>query len=132
MEKNLCKGPIENTAWGVFVILGKTHAKRSDGAIIGCGKDIVLIEERLLSWKERKGHRLKSDMLKPVKDADIDILIIGNGFCGALEVPLEIIGELRRVKGVEMIVAKTPDACCLYNNLYSQKRKVALLAHGTC
>jgi hypothetical protein len=132
MEKSLGKGPIENVAWGVFIILGKTHTKRSDGAIIGCGKDIVLIGERLLPWKERKGHRLRSAMLEPIKDADIDILIIGNGFCGALEVPSTISEELRREKGVEVIVAKTPDACRLYNNLYSQKRKVALLAHGTC
>jgi len=38
-----------------------------------------------------------------------------------------------RENGVgKLIVKKTQDACKIYNELYDQGEKVALLAHGTC
>jgi hypothetical protein len=38
-----------------------------------------------------------------------------------------------REKGIDkVILARTPDACALYNELFHQGKSVALLAHGTC
>ncbi len=124
-------GPIQEVSWGRFVIKGREHAKRSDGTIIGAGKDIRLIGEHLESWSERRGHRLTMEMVEKAVQADIDTLIIGNGFLGAVEVPEEVKEFIRR-QGKELIVATTPEACRMYNERFRRGEKVALLAHGTC
>ncbi len=126
------KGPIEGVSWGRFVINGKEHAKLSDGTVVGAGKDIILIGDDVVPWKDRKGHRLSKEMVRKVIEYKIDIVIIGNGFYGAVEVPPDVV-EFLQLNGVrEVIILKTPEACRKYNELYSRGKKVALLAHGTC
>ncbi len=124
-------GLIQEVSWGRFVIKGEEHAKRPDGRIVGVGKDIRLIGERLEAWTERKGHLLTTRMVEKATKADIEILIIGNGFLGAVEVPEEVRRYIRQ-QGKRLIVEKTPQACRLFNDLYLQGKKVGLLAHGTC
>lgn len=124
-------GPIEEISWGRFVIRGKEHAKLSDGTILGVGKDIRLIGDRLEPWRERKGHRLTKEMLGNLPESEMEVIIIGNGFYGALEVPNEI-NDFIKSKGKTIIVEKTPRACELFNELFNKGKKVALLAHGTC
>ncbi len=125
------KGPIEAVSWGRFVINGQEHAKKADGTRLGVGKDICLIGTQLSPWSERKGHYLTIDMVQSVVEQNIDTLIIGNGFNGALEVPAEV-RRFVESKGIELLVAPTPKACALFNELFLKGKKVALLAHGTC
>lgn len=125
------EGPIEEVSWGRFVINGKEHGKHGDGSIVGVGKDICLIGNKLQSWSERKGHLLTKEMVEQVANAEVDIIIIGNGFYGALEVPEKVKTFLKN-KGKKVIIAHTPEACKYFNQLITKGEKVALLAHGTC
>jgi hypothetical protein len=121
------RGPIERFSWGAFVIAGQVH-----GAGQGVGKDIRLIGRAVSRWKEREGHRLKKSMITRVYKRDIEVLILGIGVEGAVEVP----GKVRRAiadHGIsELIIERTPEACRVYNRLYHEGRRLALLAHGTC
>lgn len=124
--------PIEAFSWGLFKIRGKEHGKSTAGQILGVGKDICLIGEEVSRWKERKGHLLNKKMVRCVLNRGIDILVIGNGVLGAIEVPEEVQNYLRQNGIKEIIIEKTPKACATYNQLFSKGVKVALLAHGTC
>lgn len=125
------RGPIEHYSWGRFQIDGKEHADSGE-ARVGEGKDIQLVGREVTRWKERKGHLLDKSMVKPILEEDISILVIGNGANGALVVPQEVVDYLMKKGLKEVIVRKTPEACSVYNKLYHQGKKVALLAHGTC
>ncbi|MHB2154878.1 Mth938-like domain-containing protein [Calditrichota bacterium GD2] len=125
------QGPIEEVSWGKFVIGGRAHFKNSDGTLTGAGKDICLIGKMLSPWRERKGHLLTQDMVRRVASADVDTVIIGNGFDGALQVPDEVKNFLEE-NGKTVIIEKTPQACERFNRMFRQGAKVALLAHGTC
>lgn len=124
-------GPIEEFSWGRFIINGEEHSK-SSGKKYGAGKDIRLIGNAVSAWKERKGHRLTTEMITGVFGKNIDILIIGIGISGALECPFSV-QEYIRSKGIQKIILeRTPDACRTYNEMNRTGLQVALLAHGNC
>jgi hypothetical protein len=83
-------------------------------------------------WKERKGHELRPSMITGVYGRGIEVLIIGSGVEGLLECPGEVKRTVKENGIPELIVARTPEACRLYNGLFHQGKCVALLAHGTC
>jgi len=125
------QGPIEQVAWGLFVIVGKEHGY-SGGRQMGAGTDIRVIGEEVTAWKEREGHILTMEMITGVFDKEIDVLIIGTGILGSVECPGQVEEGIRR-RGIEKVVLeKTPEACRMYNELFRLGRRVALLAHGTC
>lgn len=124
--------PIEAVSWGRFKIRGKEHGKSTAGQTLGVGKDICLIGEAVSPWKERKGHLLSERMVECVLNQGIEILVIGNGALGAIEVPEQVKNYLRQNGIKEIIVEKTSRACATYNRLFSEGARVALLAHGTC
>lgn len=126
------KGPIEQFSWGKFVVCGAEHSGGGVAGRKGVGKDIRLVGQDVTEWHERQGHRLTSSMITGVYDRGIEVLIIGVGVNGALECPDEVKHRIE-AKGISrVILARTPDACALYNSLYRQGTRVALLAHATC
>lgn len=118
---------IERFTFGEFIIAGKKHSSEK-----GVGKDIRLVGREVSAWKERKGHRLTPEMITGVYGQGIEVLVIGNGESGALEVPAEVIAAIQANGIPEVIVEKTGKACQVYNRLYRKGKKAALLAHGTC
>jgi hypothetical protein len=128
---NDAKGPIEHFSWGKFIVAGAEHSKTENGKA-GKGKDIRLIGTEVSKWKEREGLILNNGMITGVFNNNIDTLIIGIGVEGMISCPDKIIRYIKNNGISEVILEKTPDACKLYNQLFHQGRKVALLAHGTC
>lgn len=121
-------GPIELFEWGVFQINGQIHSADGEGA----GKDVFVHAGSVLPWSERKGHRLKPHMVTCVHEIGIDILVIGNGVHGAIEVTGKTKKAIKTAGIKELIIQRTPDACQTYNKLFTEGKHVALLAHGTC
>jgi hypothetical protein len=125
------KGPIEHFSWGKFIITGTEHSKGDEGRI-GKGKDIRIIGTEVSRWKEREGHLLEPGMIAGVFDQGIETLVIGAGVDGMVKCPDRVVQYIKN-KGIhEVIIAKTPESCKLYNQLFHAGKKVALLAHGTC
>jgi hypothetical protein len=122
------EGPIERFDWGRFTIAGTVHGEGH----LGVGKDIRVIGTKVTEWAERKGHLLTPKMVTGIYHRSIEVLVIGNGVYGSLEVPPEVVEKIRRHGIADVRVAVTPEACGLYNQLYREGRAVALLAHGTC
>ena len=120
------KGPITHFEWATFTIDSKIHSSEK-----GVGKDIFLSPEGVSAWHERKGHKLKADMVRRALALKPEVLIIGNGVEGALEIGKKARKEIEDA-GVKLIVLRTPEACREYNRLYRHGKRVILLAHGTC
>jgi len=124
-------GPIEHFSWARFVIRGKEHAYLESGQV-GAGKDIRIVGETVSPWEERKGHKLKPDMITGVYGHGVQVLVIGNGVRSMVEVTRKTREAIAGHGIARLIVQPTPDACRTYNELYRQGAQVALLAHGTC
>ncbi len=129
MNQNILQGePIESFKFGEFTIAGETHRKGQ-----GAGKDILVHQNKVSAWPQRKGHEASLEMIfHPIETLTIEILVIGAGTYGAFIVPVEVVNQLRE-KGIgTVIIEKTPKACQSYNNLNREGKNVALLAHATC
>jgi len=112
---------IEEYDFGRIVVNGKEYTR-----------DLIIFPDKVkANWWRREGHLLlKKDIEDVVEGKDKpEVLIIGTGMYGAMEVPEET-REYIRSKGVEIIVEKTKKACELFNEL-KNKRVVAAL-HLTC
>ncbi len=122
------QGPIEEFSRGRFVIFNEVHSDLGEGV----GKDIRIVGEVVSEWKERKGHNLTAKMITGIFGQDVDVLIIGIGIDGMIEVPQETCQYIQDQGISRLILCKTPKACKKFNELYREGRTVALLAHGTC
>lgn len=122
------KRPITHWEWAEFEIKGQLHSPTQ-----GVGKDIMVdTKGEVSAWYERSGHKLKPEMVERALKLKPEVLIIGNGWNGALKVGKKV-GKAAAEAGVkELMVLITPEACKSYNRLYSAGRQVVLLAHGTC
>lgn len=122
------RGPITRFEWGRFEMGGERHTEDGEGV----GKDVFVVENRVLPWSARKGHRLKPGMVTCAFREKIDVLVIGIGVNGAIKVTKETRKAIRNAGIAELIVEPTPEACATYNRLMHEGRRVGLLAHGTC
>jgi hypothetical protein len=125
------RGPIEHFSWARFVVRGVEHAFTESGAV-GAGKDIRIVGDAVSAWEEREGHKLKPDMITGIYGRGVEVLIIGNGVRGLIDMTKKARQAVAEHGIARLIVEQTPEACRLYNELYRQGLQVALLAHGTC
>lgn len=125
-------GPIEKLSWGKFIIDGSEHYLMPDKKRAGAGKDIRLIGRKTSPWAEREGHVLSRQMLTGIFEQGIDILIIGTGIKGDIQVSEQVIEDILSGGIKQLFVEKTPEACRLYNDFFHEGKNVALLAHATC
>lgn len=82
------------------------------------------------SWWRKEGHRLDKADLEAVVRAKPEVLVVGTGYHGCMEVPKETMEFLRSV-GIELIAEQTEQACRKYNELKDVRKVVAAL-HLTC
>jgi len=82
------------------------------------------------SWWRKEGHRVDRADLESVVKARPDVLVVGTGYYGCMEVPTET-RELLKDAGIELCIEPTVQACDRYNQL-KPVRKVAAALHLTC
>ncbi len=100
-------------------------------------KDLILLPDRVAAnWWRSEGHRLDVDDLKAVFDAAPEVLVVGTGAHGLMQVPMETRQALEAA-GIELRVDRTGKAWQTYNELADPKhpreqRRVAGAFHLTC
>lgn len=93
--------------------------------------DVIIYPNRVqASWWRKEGHRLQVADLTEVIDERPEVLIIGTGHNGLMEVPEETLHVLRQ-EGIEIHVEKTTRAVELFNHMPEDKKVMAAL-HLTC
>ena len=111
---------IDGYVFGRIIIDSKTYTA-----------DVVVYTDRVdSSWWRKEGHYLNKEDLSDIVKAKPDILIIGTGNMGVMQVPEGTIKYLE-AQGIEVRIAKTGQAVEMFNELSANKKVIAAF-HLTC
>ena len=111
---------IESYSFGRIKVDSKSYAT-----------DLIIFPDHVYDrWWRKEGHRLSTDDLKDVWQAEPEVLIVGTGYYGLMKVPGEVKQQLT-ARNIELIVENTKEAWQTYNRLASMKKVVAVF-HLTC
>jgi hypothetical protein len=106
--------------FGRIVIDGKTYTS-----------DVILFPDRVeAEWWRREGHVLHIEDIESIIKEQPELLIVGTGKYGVMNVPHETRAYVRS-HGIDLLVEPTDKACELYNYHAGSKLAVAAL-HLTC
>jgi hypothetical protein len=90
----------------------------------------VLPDGTVKGWWRQEGHRVFPDDLRDALAANPELVIIGTGHSGRVQVAEET-KVLLAEKGIELLALKTAEAVEAFNEL-SPKRRACVLLHLTC
>jgi hypothetical protein len=94
--------------------------------------DLILLPHDVVpDWWRRHGHSLMENDLEEVFAAGPDLLVIGTGAFGRMNVPPATWEAIERA-GIESVVEKTGSAVQSYNRFVDEGRHVAGAFHLTC
>lgn len=93
-------------------------------------EDLWVCAGKIGRWWRREGHWVHPEDLKEVLALSPEVVVIGTGFSGMLQVTAEA-AKLLSSQGIELRVARTNEAVEVYNEL-AQKKRAAALLHLTC
>lgn len=97
-----------------------------------CTSDVIITPEGVeAGWWRQEGHRLAITDLYAVVDARPDIVVIGAGYAGRMQVP-EATRAYLEAKGIRVRVSKTRDAVEAFNALQQQYARVVAALHLSC
>jgi len=93
--------------------------------------DVIIYPKSVdAAWRRKEGHRLSTEDLRGVIEADPEIVVIGTGALGKMTVPPEVVADLE-VRRIRVVVLKTKNAVETYNRIRGTGRVVAAI-HLTC
>ena len=96
------------------------------------GSDLILFPGRVEeNWWRKQGHLLQIEDLSGLAATPFDILLIGTGAHGAMQVAEETETWLSK-KGILWEVYPTGKACDRYNRLVNEGKRVVAAFHLTC
>jgi len=94
--------------------------------------DIIIfpnhVQER---WWRRQGHRLAQEDLETVIANAPQLLVIGTGYYGRMQVPEETLATLQ-AEGIEVRVSKTSEAIAEFNRLQRDCARIVAALYLTC
>ena len=112
---------IDSYEFGRIIVDGETYTS-----------DCIIFQDHVEpDWWRRQGHKLFIDDLESVLSAGPEILVVG---CGAYGV-MQVCGEVRTIlnqKNIQLEAFKTAEAAEHYNELSATGRKVVAAMHLTC
>jgi hypothetical protein len=83
------------------------------------------------NWWRREGHRLSSDDIVDILKSGPDVLVIGTGYAGNLDIPANLRRDMDE-RGVRLVTGRTEEAVDLFNRHRAQNENVAGAFHLTC
>lgn len=111
---------IESYSFGAMKIDGTTYTA-----------DLIIYPDHIeKEWRRENGHKLKLKDLHGAVAEKPDILIIGQGSSGRMNVTQDLQEKLRD-RGIELLVAETDDAVAMYNKTAGTKKVIGAF-HLTC
>lgn len=86
--------------------------------------DVIVFPDRISGdWWRKNGHSLVMEDMRGIMDFSPDVLVIGTGAYGLMDVPAATRETLEKA-GIEVLEAKTAEACRMYNSFIADGRKV--------
>lgn len=97
-------------------------------------RDLILFPDVVKeNWWRKKGHDLSLNDIIDILYKKPDILIIGTGYSGLMNVSDEVIEEIKS-RGIELIIETTIDAVKIFNEKIKKlkDKKIVAALHLTC
>ena len=95
-------------------------------------KDLKIIGDDIVeNWWRNEGHRVDTDDIADILTASPEVLVVGTGYAGFMEVPKSLDSALKD-RNIKLIAQKTPQAVKTFNELHSRGKRVAAAFHLTC
>lgn len=111
---------IDACSFGEIIIDGKRHTT-----------DVIIFPDRVKSnWWRKKGHELNPEDIEEIIEEKPDLLIVGTGSSGLMEVKPET-KKLLESRGIDFIAKPTSEAYKEYNQRKELGKVIAAL-HLTC
>ena len=111
---------VEHYEFGRIIVDGEVYTN-----------DIIIFPDRIQSsWWREQGHYLQMCDIEHVLDEQPEVLIIGTGAYGVMDVAKEVVAACNE-RGIELHIQTTAEAVKTYNKMAESKRTVAAL-HLTC
>jgi hypothetical protein len=94
--------------------------------------DLIIFPTRVKAgWWRLEGHELNPKDIEEIIEEKPEVLIVGTGYNGRMVVLPET-KKLLEEKGIELIEARTAEACRRYNEEARAGRRVCAALHLTC
>jgi len=95
--------------------------------------DLMICDEEVKSgWVRKQGHLLQSDDLTWIVEKEPDLLIVGTGSSGRMNIEDGVSDSLTK-HGIELWSGKTSEAADYFNEKKKdENRKIAAAFHLTC
>jgi len=111
---------IDSYQLGLIMVNGKKYTS-----------DVIIFPDRVRhNWWRKRGHQLCLEDIAEVIAENPEVLIVGTGVSGLVEVLPEV-KQVIDARGIKLIVETTDKACNIYNQL-SRFQKVVIALHLTC
>ncbi len=111
---------IDSYQFGRIVVNGESYSS-----------DVIIFSDRVeCNWRRKSSHKLYLADMAAVLAENPDVVVIGTGMAGLMEVLPEV-KQAAEARGIQLIVEPTEKACHAYNQLYQSQKAVAAL-HLTC
>lgn len=95
-------------------------------------KDLKIVEGEVKpNWWRKEGHRLYPEDIEDILKAKPEILVVGKGAYGCMEVTPQTKKALQE-RGIELMETESEKACNHYNECLRSGRRVAFACHLTC
>ena len=112
---------IDSYSFGVMMVDGAEYTA-----------DLIIFPDRIRSnWWRRQGHNLAVEDLDDVLGFKPDVLVIGKGASGLMEIPASTKKVLQE-EGIEVIAKNTGQAWGIFNEQIEKGRKAVGAFHLTC
>jgi hypothetical protein len=94
--------------------------------------DVIIFPDHVQeSWWRQEGHRLAREDLDTVLAEKPEMLVVGTGYYGRMQVPEETLDTLRSA-GIDVRVEKTGSAVEEFNRLQQECARIVAALHLTC
>ncbi len=112
---------IEDYHFGEIVVDGKSYRN-----------DLVIYPDRVqTNWWRVEGHSLAVEDLEGVLADPPDVLVVGQGANGRMQVPQTTRQRVTQA-GIRLVAEPTEQACDTYNRLRQGEQTVVAALHLTC
>lgn len=95
-------------------------------------QDLIVFPERIVSgWWRKEGHTLLLEDLGEVIEYKPEVLVVGRGASGVMEIP-ESTQKALKEKNIELVEGTTTQAYKIFNEYITQGKRVVGAFHLTC
>jgi len=119
---------IDSYSFGVMKVDGIEYR---GGLIVFASRGAGAPDKVRSNWWRKQGHSLATEDLDDVLAFKPEVLVIGKGASGLMDVPASTQKTLQEA-GIEVIAEHTGQACSIFNEQIEKGRKVVGAFHLTC